>query len=94
MPLALFIAGSVLLVSAIRGTQNDLFTLLKGDFSGRGSFLVWILAIAAVGAVGYIRPLRPVSNAFLILLLIVFLLAANKGGKDFFSSLVNQVTNR
>jgi hypothetical protein len=28
------------------------------------------------------------------LLLVVFLLAANKGGKDFFSSLVNQVTRR
>lgn len=83
-----------MLVSAIRGSQDELFALLKRDFTGSGNFLVWILAIASVGAVGYIRPLRPVSNAFLVLLLIVFLLAANKSGKDFFSSLVRQVTQR
>ena len=91
MPLALIVIAIVLLISAIRGTQSDLAALLKKDFTGEGNFLYWILALGSVGALGYIKPLRPISNAFLVLLLIVFVLAANKGGKDFFSSLLSQV---
>jgi len=91
MPLAFLAFGTLFLIAAIRGTNKELFELLKGDFTGDGNFLIWILAISAVGSIGYIKELRPISNAFLALLLIVFLLAANKGGRDFFSSLVNQV---
>lgn len=94
MPLALVAIGVVLLIASIRGTTDELFALLKADFTGEGNFLLWILAFGAVGAVGYVKPLRPVSTAFLVLLVIVFLLAANKGGKDFFSSLLSQVKNR
>ncbi len=94
MPLALIAIGLVLLIAAMRNKTDDLFALLKNDFSGPGNFLYWIMAIGVVGAVGYIKPARPVANAFLVLLVIVFLLAANKGGKDFFSSLFSQVANR
>ncbi len=92
MPLALLAIGLILLVTAMRGTTGELFTLLKGDFTGRGNFLIWILVLVAVGSVGYIKELRSVSNAFLVLILIIFILAANKGGRDFFSSLVSQVS--
>lgn len=91
MPLALLAIGIVLLVTAIRGTTGDLAKLLQKDFTGPGNFLLWILALGMVGAVGYVKDLRPIANAFLVLLLIVFLLAANKGGKDFVSSLVSQI---
>lgn len=94
MPLALLAAGLILLVSAMRGTTGDLFSLLKSDFTGPGNFLIWIMVLAAVGSVGYIKDLRPISNAFLVLILIVFILAANKGGRDFFSSLASQITGR
>lgn len=94
MPLALLAAGLILLVSAMRGTTGDLFSLVKSDFTGQGNFLIWILVLAAVGSVGYVKTLRPISNAFLVLVLLVFLLAANKGGRDFFSSLVSQITGR
>lgn len=91
MPLALLAIAIVLLAAALRGTQDDLAALLKRDFTGPGNFLYWILALGSVGALGYIKAFRPVANAFLVLLLIVFILAANKGGKDFFSSLLSQV---
>jgi len=101
MPLILVAVGIALVIASIRGTlqssdpQNPGFLdLLYQDFVGPGNFFAWIVAIALVGAVGYYRPLRPVSVAFMILIIIVFLLAANKGGKDFFSSLSGQLLNR
>lgn len=100
MPLVLVLVGIALLVAAVRGTlqtpqHNGLLDLIAHDFTDpQGSFLPWLLAVGLVGAVGYVKPLRPISNAFLVLLLIVFLLAANKGGRDFFTSLTNQVLNR
>lgn len=99
MPLVLVAVGLAFLISAIRGTlQKDdgtgLLNLLQKDFTGDGNFLAWILAITLVGSVGYIKELRPVSNAFLVLILLMFLLVANKGGKDFFTSLTNQVLSR
>lgn len=93
MPLALIAVGLILLISAMRGTTGQLFDLLKNDFTGPGNFLIWILVLAAVGSVGYVKDLRPIANAFLVLILLVFILAANKGGRDFFSSLVSQVTD-
>ena len=91
MPLALIAAGTVLLLAAMRGTQDDLFALVKKDFTGQGNFFVWILAIVLIGSVGYVKEMRPLSNAFLVLVLIIMLLSANKGGKDFFSSLLTQI---
>jgi len=101
VPLILIALGVALLVASIRGTlqssdpQNPGFLdLLYQDFVGSGNFFAWIVAIGLVGAVGFYKPLRPVSVAFMVLIIIVFLLAANKGGKDFFSSLGNQLLNR
>lgn len=91
MPLALIAIAVIAFAVAIRGTQNELAALLKKDFTGEGNFLYWILALVGVGSLGYIKEFRPVANAFLVLLLIVFILAANKGGKDFFSSLLSQI---
>lgn len=77
MPFALVVIGIVLLVAAGRNKQNELFDLVKGDFTGdetsRG-FIVWFLAIAAIGAVGYIEQFRPLSRAFIVLIIVVLFL--------------------
>lgn len=78
MPYALLLFGLVLLVAGVRGKHKDLFALVKGDFTGDGNFVYWLIALAIVGGAGYIKPLKPVSVAFMTLLLIVLLLS-NKG---------------
>ncbi len=85
MPFALIIAGLILTISGARGTQSDLFTLLKGDFTGDKSFIWWAISILGIGAVGYIKPLKPLSNVFLALVLVVLVLANSKDGKGLFS---------
>ena len=82
MPFAFIGLGLLLLVVAIRGTQNDLFVLLKSEFTGSNSFPVWALAIVLLGAVGYIKPLRPISDGLLFLVLLVIVL---KNGGDIFA---------
>lgn len=78
MPFAFIIVGVLLLVSAVRNTSSDLFTLVKGDFSGSNSFLHWLVAILIIGALGYIEPIRPLSRAFMALVIIVLFLS-NQG---------------
>lgn len=63
------------MIAGLRGQGEDVSKLLQGDLTGKGSFVPWVLAILAVGAVGYIDELRPVSDAFLVLLLVVLLLS-------------------
>ncbi len=83
MPFVFLALGLMLIITGARNTQDDLFTLVKSDFAGTtggisGSFLPWILAIMAIGALGFIKPIRPVSDAFLLLVIIVLFLS-NKG---------------
>ncbi len=84
MPFILLLFGAVLVVTGIRGTHDDLWELVKGDFTGGGdysknkSFGLWIAAIVVVGSVGYIKPLRGFSVAFMSLLVLVLFLS-NKG---------------
>ena len=78
MPLALLLVGALFLIAAVRGTHTDLFTLLKGDFTGDKNFLVWVVAIFVLGALGYVAGIKPLANAFLLLVVVVILLT-NKG---------------
>lgn len=75
MPYVLILVGGILLVSGIRNTYGQLWTLVKNDFTGTNSFLPWIAAIAVVGGLGYVPKLRPLSIAFLTLLLLVLVLS-------------------
>lgn len=92
MPIILTVAGVALIWSAVRDTQNALFTLLYNDVIGAGttgfskSFLAWIVAIVIIGSIGYIKTLRPISNAMLVLVIVVLFLA--NGG--FFSKFTQQ----
>ena len=87
MPLALIVIGAVFLSAAIRGSQDDLFDVLKDDFTGRDNFIYWGLALFVIGAVGYYRPLRPLSNSFMVLVFVV-LFISNQG---FFNKFMGEI---
>lgn len=78
MAYALIFIGIVLFVSAIRGDVTQLASLLKRDLFSGGNFLYWLVAIFVLGALGYIKQLKPFSDAFLVLVIVVFVVA-NKG---------------
>lgn len=75
MPFVLLIVGVILVVAGVRNTQTLLFSLLKQDFTGQGSFIPWFVVILAIGALGYIKPLKPITTAFLVLIIIVLFLS-------------------
>lgn len=81
MPFALLIIGVVLVTSGVRNTQDNLFNLVKGDFTGQNNFIFWFASILIIGAIGYVKPLKPISTAFLTLLvLVLFLSKGNPSG--------------
>lgn len=71
MLLVVIIAGVILIVAAIRNTQQTLFGDLGQDVP---AFVVWGAAILAVGVIGYIRPLKTASDALLVLIVTVLIL--------------------
>jgi hypothetical protein len=103
MPFAFLILGSIFIVSGIRGTDQQLFTLIKGDFSStpassgqaaQPSFIAWLFALLVIGGLGYIKPIAPISKAFLALvILVLFLKNGNPNGKGggFFAELVTGI---
>lgn len=48
--------------------------LLTNDFTGPNNFVYWLAAILIIGAIGYIEKLKPLSNAFLVLVVVVLIL--------------------
>lgn len=90
MPFVFVVIGLVFLVSAIRGTQDALFTLVKSEFQGKGSFVSWAAAIMILGAIGYARPVRPIADAMIGLIILVMILV-NKG--NFFAQLNQGITS-
>ena len=91
MPFALLIIGAFLLIAAVRGTTDGpsgLFALVAGDFTGSPNFTFWIVAILLIGAIGYIQKIKPLSDAMLVLvILVLFLSKGNPGavGGGFFN---------
>jgi hypothetical protein len=91
VPLALLLVGTLFLVAAVRGKQDELFVTLKSDFIGPNNFFYWGLAIWMITAVGYYKPLKPLSHAFLTLVFLGLFLSANKHHQDFFTSFMRQI---
>lgn len=89
MPIVLIIAGVVFLVSGTRGTASTLLSLLRGDLTGKDSYLYWAVAILAIGALGYSDTLKPFSRAMTALVVIVLFLknggVFDKFNQEFFS---------
>lgn len=71
MPIFLAIAGILLIVAGARGREKEFLTQASSDAKG---FLAWFLLIVAVGVIGISKTWRPVSNAFLTLMIVAFLL--------------------
>jgi hypothetical protein len=94
MPFLLLFIGVALVVSAIQGTIDQFGTLIKNDFTGKGNFLYWMVAILIVGSVGYVSSLRKVSDTFMALLIIVLIIANDKqGGGGFFAKLTQALNS-
>lgn len=86
-----FFIGMLLLISAWKKKQKDLWALLKDDFSGEGNFIYWTFAIFALVAIGSFKPLRRVSDAFLGLVILVIIIAPYRNGRDLFAEIRSQV---
>jgi hypothetical protein len=84
MPIALIFAGSLLLIAAVRDTQQDLYALVKKDLIGPNNFIQWMVAIVLIGSIGYIPKLKGFSAALLALVLVAIFL---KRGTGFFDQL-------
>ena len=90
MAFVFLIVGAVILTSGVRGTQDDLFKLLQGDFdpaqqqAGQSSFIPWVLAILIIGAGGYVKQLRSLSHGFMALVIIAMIIKAYKVNPQIF----------
>lgn len=85
------LAGVLLLIASWKKKHEELFTLLKDDFTGEGNFFYWVLAIVVLVALGSYRPIRPVTDAFLALVILVIIIAPYRKGRDLFSEFRSQV---
>jgi hypothetical protein len=86
-----FLVGFMLIIVAWRKKEDDLWKLLKSDFTGNDNFFYWVLAIIILVSLGSFKPLRPVSNAFLGLVLLVIVLAPYRQGRDLFTEFRSQI---
>jgi hypothetical protein len=93
MALSLVFAGIVLMIASFRNSQQDLYDLVAGDFTGPNNFIVWVFAIVLVGALGYIPKLRGFANALLAFVVLAIFLSKGKGFFDQLSSTVKSVTS-
>jgi hypothetical protein len=88
MPFLFIIVGTVFVVASVRNTNQQLVTLLKGDFTGSRNFIYWTLSILLIGMVGYVKDLQPISRMFMALVVIVLFLS-NEGVFNKFFSAIN-----
>jgi hypothetical protein len=91
MPFGIIVVAIVLMIAAIRGSHNELITLVKGDFSGPNSFLPWIAALFLLYLISMYEPLAPVSNAFMTLVVVVLLLTSGRGFFDQFNKQLKEI---
>lgn len=87
MAFALITVGLMMVISAVRDTQDTFVCLVKSDFTGPKSFVYWIIALMIIGAIGNVEKLKPFSDAFLVLIILALFLAKgdpNKATGGFF----------
>lgn len=93
MPFLFLVAGLVMIISAVKGTQGTLLQLLKSDVTGKNNFIYWMLAILGIGAFGYVKELKPLATAMLVLVVVVLFLDS-KGVFAQFSAAIGQTQNQ
>lgn len=85
MALAFILIAVALIDVAYRNTFSALFTLLTADLPG---FAKWALAIIVIGAMQYIPAFSTAAKYLLVLVLLAIVLA-NRGAFANFSAIVN-----
>lgn len=88
MPLLFIGTGLILILTGVKGSASELWTVLQGDFSGKNNFIYWMLSILVLGALGYIEQLKNLSRLFIVLVLVVLLLD-NRGFFSQFQAFIN-----
>ncbi len=83
--------GALFLIAAWKKKHEELFALLKDDFTGEGNFFYWVLAIVFLAAAGTFRPIKPVTDAFMALVILVIIIAQYKNKRDIFSEFRAQI---
>jgi hypothetical protein len=82
MPIVFLIVGILLVVTGVKGSPTQLYTLVLNDVKGSGTqkgFVYWAIAIAILGGLGYIKSLQKLSREFMVLVLLVLLLHNQTG---------------
>lgn len=95
MPFILLVGGVLLLVTAYQGTTKQLGAMLKQDVfggSGTNGLLLWLVVVAVIGGIGYVKPLKGLSDAFLVLVILVLFLS-NAGFFANFNAALKQISS-
>jgi hypothetical protein len=87
MGFVLIFIAVILIITALRGTTGQLGSLLMQDFTGKNNFGIWLFAFFLIGALGYIPSFKKLSDAFLLLVIVVILISNDKNGQGFFTEL-------
>jgi len=75
MPVVIILIGLLFLILARNGTQGSFEGLLKSEFTGAQSFLVWASALLILGLIGFWKTARPVTDAMIGLIILVLILS-------------------
>jgi quinol-cytochrome oxidoreductase complex cytochrome b subunit len=91
MAWALLLFGLIALMAAWKNRTDELYQILKENFTGKNNFIIWVTAIIFLAIIGMNKTLRPISDAFMILIIIVIILAAHKKNKDILQLFINEL---
>jgi hypothetical protein len=94
MPIFVLFLATIFGLAALNGTVGTLFKQASGDLFGDGKnkgFLIWAAAIIVIATAMRAIDLPDVGKAFVVLLIVVFLLGSQEKGTDVLSLLLQQV---
>lgn len=78
MAFPLLFIGLILFITGVTGETQKFSDTVKADLQGDGTsapFAVWVFAILFIALIGAYKPLRPVSDGFLSLVVLVFVMS-------------------
>jgi len=78
MAFPLLFVGLILFITGVTGETEKFSETVKADLKGDGTsapFAVWIFTVLFIALIGAWKPLRPVSDGFLTLVVLSFVLS-------------------
>jgi hypothetical protein len=94
MPFALVTVGILFIVVGFQDTYKQLGAQVQKDFTGKGNFIYWLIAIGVLGAIGYVKEFQTFSRAMITLLIVALFLSKKTGtpqGITFFQNFTTGV---